>query len=221
MSCGAGTVLTGGQCISLGVTGCGRGSFLSGNTCIPEINLAGNAARLVDLEITEPSVLQDVFAVDLEGYASGEILMFVGIHDPLGVTPRLYGGSGALQPPLIYILDRTAGFATTVTILDQAMESDPAALELPLTTNDSLALVAATVSNAELTTYDRMPIVARGEVVGIITPDVADRLTVNGFTLRTLFSNTGTEASVDHDEDGTAESWRFSGSFEAEPVWVF
>lgn len=222
VSCGAGTVFTGGQCISLGVTGCGRGSFLEGNTCIPEIGLAGNAGRLVELHITAPSLLGDLFAQDLEGYSTGKISMFVGIHDPLRTAPRLYGGRGALQPPLIYVLDRAESFVTTVTILDQAMESDPAALKLPLTIDDSLELVAATVTNAELTAPDdRVPIVVRGEIVGVITPGAADQLIVNAFTLRQAFLNTNTEPDVDYDEDGTPESWRFTGSFEAEPVWVF
>ena len=222
VSCGGGTVFTAGQCISLGVTGCGRGSFLDGNFCVPEIGFPGNAGRLVDLQITQPSVLDDLFELDLAGYSSGEILMFVGVHDPLRTAPRLYGGRGALQPPLIYNLDRAEGFATTVTILGQAMDSDPAALKLPLTTEDSLDLAAATVSNAELDTYGaRVLIVARGEITGVITPAAADSLVVNGFSLTTVFSNTNTEPNVDYDDDGTPESWRLTGSFEAEPVWLF
>ncbi len=222
ISCGEGTFLTGGQCISFGVTGCGRGAFLDGNTCVPVIGLSGNAGRLVELQITAPALLGDLFALDLDGYSTGEILMFVGIHDPLRTTPRLYGGRGVLRPPLIYVLDRAEGFATTATILDRVLDSDPAAFELPLTIDDSLELVAATVFNAAVVKPDnRVPIIERGEISGVITPDAADRLVVNGFALRTLFESTNTEPDVDYDEDGTAESWRFTGSFEAEPVWVF
>jgi hypothetical protein len=57
----------------------------------------------------------------------------------------------------------------------------------------------------------------------VLTPENAQNVYVEAanLTFLELLQSIGTEPDVDHDGDGTKESWRFTLTFATTPVWLF
>ncbi len=221
--CGEGTVLGGGECVSPAVT-CGRGTQLRDKLCQPEIDLMGNASRFTLVRIDEPSYAAQLLTEDLKGYATGQLLYLVGVHDPFGTEPYLYGGPGQRQQARLYALDRERSFAVSAVQAGDTISGDLTEMSLPVTIDDMLTLSDAAISSARvgyLYGAGRDPVLLEGDLTGVIRPQAADAVDIGGLSLRTLLDNEGVEPNIDFDEDGNNESWLLTGSFEAEPVWMF
>jgi hypothetical protein len=224
--CGPGTRLENGACVpdEGGGAVCGPGTHLDGSTCVADLGVAGNAARLFDVSLTAPAAFVNLANGPLrESFRTGENLLFLGVYEPRSGAIRIFGGGGVRNDGW-YALDRDQSFDGAVVYSGDRFTSEPVVLNLEaFGASDPIRLVGTVISDGVITRHDGVPLVERGKLAGVLTPDAADAVYIESAnqTLLELTRAVRVAPDVDHDGDGVAESWTMALQFSTVPIWLF
>jgi hypothetical protein len=226
--CGPGTKLEAGRCVpdSGGGAECGTGTHSEAGTCVPDIALTGNAARWIDVNLTNPAEFIPLANGPFhDAFASGENLIFVGTYAPsTGSAMRLYGGGGTLNPDGSYALDHTHAFDATASGPSGQMVSAPFTFAFKaFGAPQYIVLVDTVITNGTMDNPEGINLVRSGKLTGVLTPENAQAVFIQdaNVNLLELMVSIDIQPDVDRDHDGTKESFTMGVTFATIPAWVF
>lgn len=183
------------------------------------------AGRWNDVTVLMPSAFAEVDPHP-EGFRNKTVHMFVATFTTAEGAERVYGGvGGPFHNNGSYLLVKDTIFHVSAA-RDGAgrLSTSPFDVHFVLGLGLDLALV-----DAELTTMVTTPgahgsnVIASGDFSAVLTPENADQVYLSPtLTLREfLLLFPGLLPDVDHNQDGTLESWRFKYHFETEVVLLY
>jgi hypothetical protein len=225
--CGPGTRLEGAACVPDQVGGavCGPGTHSEAGTCVPDIELEGNAARLYDVNLTAPADIVGIANGPFhESFMSGENLLFIAAYQPSASVLRLFGGGGALRDDGTYTLDRASSFDAGATFAGNVLASEKFTFTMSaFGAAEPIVLLETTVSNGTMESPEGVSLVQSGKLAGVLTPEHAMEVYIEAANLNMfdLLNSIEAKPDVDHDGDGTKESWTMAITFATVPVWLF
>jgi len=225
--CGAGTRLENGSCVpdSGGGAECGVGTHSEGGTCVPDIDLKGNAARFYDVNLTAPADFIPIANAPFhESFITGENLVFIGTYAPNPSQLRLYGGGGLLNENGSYTLDRAKAYDTAASIATGSLISAPFTFQMKaFGAPQPIVLVDTVISNGTMDSPEGVTLVQSGSLSGVLTPENAMAVYIEdaNLSLYDLINTLEIPPDVDHDHNGSKESWTMAISFATIQVWLF
>jgi len=225
--CGAGTRLENGACVpdTGGGAVCGEGTHLQDGTCVADVGFSGNAARFYEVSLTAPAAFVNLANGPLaESFRTGENLLLIGAYAPTDSDLRIFGGGGSRNPDGWYALDRREAYDSADTMAGEEFTSAPFTLSLSaFGAPTPIILVDTVITHGTIASPEGVDLVQSGQLAGAMTPEAADAVYIEtaNQTLLVLTQGLHIAPDVDHDGDGTPESWTVSLTFSTVPVWLF
>jgi hypothetical protein len=226
-SCGPGTRLENAACVpdNGGGAVCGAGTHSENGTCVPDIALSGNASRFFDVNLTAPADIVGIANGPFhESFLSGENLLFVGAYLPMQGQLRLFGGGGTLQADGSFSLDRTRSFDASATLAGGVISTAPFTFQMQaFGAQMPIILLDTVISNGVIGAPEGVSLLESGKLSGVLTPENAKNVYIESANLDMfdLLNSIDALPDVDHDGDGTKESWNMAITFSTVPVWLF
>jgi|GEM_PF-6309520 len=179
-----------------------------------------NAGRVVSLELSRPAGLDVMLDWPADGVDSDSgRALFIGAYQSPAGELRVWGGVGERTSDGDVLSDADA-FDVAATRSDLGIYT--ASFELPVWAQrgQTLRFDMAVLFELELGDSGMVPTSAR--LLGVLTPEVANRMEVSrlDMSLAELLSAAGAQPDYDVDGDGAADSWVAEGHLVAEPTWL-
>jgi hypothetical protein len=223
--CGPGTDLQAGLCVpSAGGAVCGTGTHAEAGVCIADIALAGNSGRLVRATFSAPPTLAPIASTTLtDALTAGDEIVMVSVYEPVPDAIRVFGGAGARNPNGTFQLEPATAFDAPATRAGGLITTAAGPIWFPAFSGGALLLEAARMADLTVTTIDGLTIATAGALAGVVTPENAEALYIDiiDTNFLDLLQSIGEKPDVDHDGDGTPESWTLALTFETDVAWLF
>jgi hypothetical protein len=204
---------------------CVTGMHCAGGACVADVGVSANASRFYDVDITAPAEFIPLAGAAFhDAFVSGDSLVFVGTDRSDPGELRLFGGIGTLNADGSYTLDDATSFVAAAHGSSGSVTSEPFTFQMKaFGAQQPIVLVDTVITDGAIDAPEGITLLESGKLAGVLTPDNARAVYIQdaNLDLFDLINSLEIAPDVDHDSDGTRESWTWSLTFSTVPVWLF